>query len=187
MGRTASTAAVAAATLALGGLLCPAARAADDVPAWDTDTAWTDSPPASDATGRLELVPADPRPGVNVTASTTACEDDLVATGDAESLGAGEFPLETATQHGSVTGQFKVPSGARTGTFPITVICENGTEVRRTITVSGQGGTQLGGVKAGDGGSLGTLSVTQLALGGALIAGALVAAGHYARRRAQEA
>lgn len=107
--------------------------------------------------------------------------------GEADSLGAGEFPLQTATQEGSVTGQFKVPTGARSGTFPITVICESGTEVRQTLTVSGRGGTELGGVKAGDGGSLATLSVAQLALGGVLITGALIAAGHYARRRAQEA
>ncbi|MFJ9176044.1 hypothetical protein [Streptomyces sp. NPDC102360] len=190
MGRTASwpTAAVAAAALAFGALMCPAAAwAADDDPAWDTGTAWTESPPVADTAGTLELVPADPGPGASVTASTSACGEDLTATGSADSLGAGEFPLQTATQEGSVTGQFKVPAGARSGTFPITVTCESGTEVRQTLTVSGRGGTELGGVKAGDGGSLGTLSVAQLALGGVLIVGALVAAGHYARRRAREA
>ncbi|MGP3776721.1 hypothetical protein ACTWJ8_38405 [Streptomyces sp. SDT5-1] len=193
MGRTASwpTAAVAAATLALAGLTTPAAWAADDDPAWDTgmDTGseWTESPPMADTSGTLELVPRDPGPGASVTASTSACGDDRAASGDAASVGAGEFPLETATQEGSVTGQFKIPGGSRSGTFPITVTCESGAVVRRTVTVSaGRGGTELGGVKAGDGGSLGTLSVTQLALGGVLIAGALVAAGHYARRRAQE-
>ncbi|MGD6756931.1 hypothetical protein [Streptomyces sp. BH105] len=188
MGRTASwpTAAVAAAALALGALTCPAtAWAADDDP-WDTDTSWTESPPVDDTSGTLELVPADPGPGASVTANTSACGEDRTATGDAGSLGAGEFPLQTATQQGSVTGQFKVPTGARSGTFPITVTCESGTEVRQTLTVSGRGGTELGGVKAGDGGSLGTLSVAQLALGGVLIAGALGAAGYYARRRAQE-
>ncbi|WP_327658225.1 hypothetical protein [Streptomyces sp. NBC_00483] len=189
MGRIASwpTAAVAAATFAFGALMCPAAWADDSDPAWDTDTSWTESPPVADTSGTLELVPADPGPGASVTASTSACGEDLTATGDADSLGAGEFPLQTATQEGSVTGQFKVPTGARSGTFPITVICESGTEVRQTLTVSGRGGAELGGVKAGDGGSLGTLSVAQLALGGVLITGALVAAGHYARRRAQEA
>lgn len=187
MGRTASwpTAAVAAAALAFGALACPAAWAADDDP-WGSDTSWTESPPMADTSGTLELVPADPGPGASVTASTSACGEDRTATGDADSLGAGEFPLQTATQEGSVTGQFKVPTGARSGTFPITVTCESGTEVRQTLTVSGRGSTELGGVKAGNGGSLGTLSVAQLALGGALVAGALVAAGHYARRRAQE-
>ncbi|MGY0021938.1 hypothetical protein [Streptomyces sp. cg35] len=187
-----STSTVAAALLTLATPLCAHAWAEGDdttwdSPSWDGATSDTEVPDSSAASsGSLELVPADARPGTTVTANTTACGKDRRATGDANSLGAGDFPLQTSTHQGDVVGQFQVPAGARPGTFPISVSCESGTVVRQTLTVSGRGGTELHGVHAGDGGSLGGLSTVQLVLGGALVAGSVGAAGYYARRRAQE-
>lgn len=210
MRRTASwpTAAVAAAALTFASPVCAAWAEGDsgtggdgeDTPSWDTSTwdkstsdSWdpdTSIPdtatPDTATSGSLELVPANARPGTTVTANTASCGKDRRATGDANSLGAGDFPLQTSTQPGDVVGQFQVPSGARPGTYPISVSCESGTVVRQTLTVAGEGGTELHGVHAGDGGSLGTLSTVQLALGGLLIAGSFGAAGYYLRRRAQD-
>ncbi|MER5952071.1 hypothetical protein ABT127_39145 [Streptomyces sp. NPDC001904] len=179
-----------AALLLLGAPVCAAAPSDGD-DGWGDTPSWTAPPsaPASEAgtaTG-LVLDPADARPGASVLASTTACGGDSVATGDADSVGAGEFTLRSAEYEKGVSGSFEVPSGARPGTYPVSVTCESGTVARQTLTVSGKGGTQLHGVHAGDGGSLGQWSVLQLALGGALIAGSVGAAGYYAvRRRAQE-
>jgi hypothetical protein len=140
--------------------------------------------------GALELTPGTVRPGGTVTANTSACRKDRRATGDANNVGAGDFPLTPGADRGALVGQFQVPSGARPGTFPISVTCESGTIVRQTLTVSGGGGggggDQMHGVHAGDGGSLGQLSPVQLGLGGALIAGSLGAAGFYTWRRAQD-
>ncbi|MZD05924.1 hypothetical protein GTW43_12625 [Streptomyces sp. SID5785] len=146
------------------------------------------------APGALELSPATVRPGGTVTANTSSCGKDQRATGDANNVGAGDFPLQSTTQGGDLVGQFRVPSGARAGTFPISVTCESGTVVRQTLTVSAGGGggddgggrTEMHGVHAGDGGSWGQLSPVQLGLGGALIAGALGAAGYYTWRRAAD-
>ncbi|MFJ8820997.1 hypothetical protein ACIREE_04365 [Streptomyces sp. NPDC102467] len=188
-----STSAVAAAVLALAPPVCAHAWADGDDTTWDS-TSWEDSPPdtweadssAPAEPGALELDPAEARPGTTVTANTSACGKDRRATGDANSLGAGDFPLETSTQQGDVVGRFDVPSGARPGTFPISVSCESGTVVRQTLTVSGSGSTGLHGVHAGDGGSLDGFSTVQLVLGGMLIAGSVGAAGVYVRRRTQE-
>ncbi|MEV3861445.1 hypothetical protein AB0J38_44950 [Streptomyces sp. NPDC050095] len=188
-----STSAVAAAvlTLAAAPVCAHAATAGDDTP-WSTST-WGGSTSsegwsagnATAGSGTLELVPADARPGTTVTANTTACGKDQRATGDANSVGAGDFPLQTSTHQGDVVGQFQVPAGARPGTYPVSVSCASGTVVRQTLTVSGRGG-ELHGVHAGDGGSLGRLSTLQLVLGGMLLAGSVGAAGYYVRRRAQE-
>ncbi|NEB80177.1 hypothetical protein G3I40_33965 [Streptomyces sp. SID14478] len=193
-----STSAVAAAVLALATPVCAHAWAeGDDDVTWDSTTSgdspsdtWgsdsSSSSSSSSSSGSLELAPADARPGTTVTANTTGCGKDRRATGDANSLGAGDFPLQTSTHQGDVVGQFQVPSGARPGTYPVSVSCESGTVVRQTLTVTGGGGSDLHGVHAGDGGSLGRLSTAQLVLGGMLIAGSLGAAGYYVRRRAQE-
>ncbi|GAA2298637.1 hypothetical protein OKJ48_22230 [Streptomyces kunmingensis] len=142
--------------------------------------------PAESSSDTLELVPADARPGSTVTANTSACGEDERATGDADSLGAGDFPLRTGTHQGDVVGRFQVPSAARPGTYPISVSCESGTVARQLLTVSGRGGTELHGVHAGDGGSLGRFSTVQLVLGATLIAGSAGAAAYYVRRRARE-
>ncbi|MYW64318.1 hypothetical protein GTY65_09560 [Streptomyces sp. SID8379] len=186
---TLSTATVAA-LLALGAPVCAAARADGDGGGWGDISNWPAATPTATATtgagsGGLELVPADVRPGGTVTANTTACGADEAADGDASSVGAGEFTLETTTHEGDVVGRFQVPTGARPGTYPVSVTCDSGTVARQTLTVSGEGGSQLHGVHAGDGGSLGNLSTVQLVLGGALIAGSLGAAGYHVVRRRQ--
>lgn len=172
MRRTTSWPATAVATAALLTLALPVCG-----PAWAGE----------EGPGALELTPADAGPGATVTANTTECGEDERATGDANSLGAGDFPLRAGTHEGDLAGQFQVPSGARPGTYPVTVDCESGgTVVRQLLTVSARGSTELHGVRAGDGGSLGRLDTAQLVLGGALVAGSLGAAGYYLRRRAQE-
>ncbi|MEV5614018.1 hypothetical protein [Streptomyces sp. NPDC052225] len=185
MRRTASlpTVALAAAVLGLGVPMAAPAWAEGDDTVWDNSV--LDSG-ADSGTGTLELVPANARPGATVTANTTGCGSDTQATGDANSLGAGDFPLRTGTHQGDVVGQFQVPSGARPGTYPVSVSCANGTVVRHTLKVTGQGGTELHGTHAGDGGSLGRIGTGQLVLGSLLVAGSVGAAGYYARRRAQE-
>ncbi|MFE6891432.1 hypothetical protein [Streptomyces sp. NPDC057694] len=190
MRRTAPLSTATAALLLLGAPVCAAAPSDGD-DGWGDTPSWT-APPSAPATesgapSGLELEPADARPGTSVLASTTACGVDSSATGDADSVGAGEFTLRQAEYEKGVSGSFEVPSGARPGTYPVSVTCEDGTVARQTLTVSGKGGTQLHGVHAGDGGSLGQWSTLQLALGGALIAGSVGAAGYYAvRRRGQE-
>ncbi|WP_353940535.1 hypothetical protein ABII15_02255 [Streptomyces sp. HUAS MG91] len=197
MRRTVPLSTATAALLLLGAPVCAAAPSDGD-DGWSDTPAWTAPPeepaepvtePATEAGAATGLVldPADVRPGASVLASTTACGGDSSATGDADSVGAGEFTLRSAEYEKGVSGSFEVPSGARPGTYPVSVTCEGGTVARQTLTVSGEGGTQLHGVHAGDGGSLGQWSTLQLALGGALIAGSVGAAGYYAvRRRAEE-
>ncbi|WP_420031793.1 hypothetical protein ACN2WE_02560 [Streptomyces sp. cg28] len=202
MRRTVPLSTATAALLLLGAPVCAAAPSDGD-DGWGDTPSWTappsapaseeipeevpeDVPEAGTATG-LVLDPADARPGASVLASTTACGGDSTATGDADSLGAGEFTLRQAEYEKGVSGSFEVPSGARPGTYPVSVTCESGTVARQTLKVVGAGGTQLHGVHAGDGGSFGQWSAVQLALGGALIAGSVGAAGYYAvRRRTQE-
>ncbi|MFI0236125.1 hypothetical protein [Streptomyces sp. NPDC016845] len=171
MRRTTSWPATAVATAAALMLALPACG-----PAWAGE----------EDQGLLELAPAGAGPGATVTANTPACGDDGRATGDANSLGAGDFPLRTGAHEGDVVGRFQVPSGARPGTYPVTVDCESGTVVRRLLTVSARGSTELRGVRAGDGGSLGRFGTAQLVLGGLLVVGSLGAGGYYVRRRVQE-
>ncbi|MET9499970.1 hypothetical protein [Streptomyces sp. NPDC006552] len=163
-----------------------------DVPSDDTvegdsasDIVAPDGLDTESAAPALELSPADARPGTTVTANTTACGKDPRATGDANSLGAGDFPLETGTHDGDLVGRFVVPADAPSGTFPVTVSCAKGTEARARLTVTG-GRDELHGVHAGDGGSLGRFSTTQLVLGWMLITGSAGAAAYYVRRRHQD-
>ncbi|MBO1333004.1 hypothetical protein [Streptomyces sp. VRA16 Mangrove soil] len=192
MRRTATlSTAVVAVLLALAAPACAEARAdGDEGDGWDTVDSWPATPRptgAGTASGSLELDPADAGPGATVTARTAACGGESTATGDASAVGAGEFTLRSGSYGSTVSGTFEVPSGARPGVYPVSVTCRGGAVARMTLTVSGEGGTQLHGVHAGDGGSLGRWSAVQLGLGGALVAGALGAAGyHVLRRRAQE-
>ncbi|MFI7382620.1 hypothetical protein [Streptomyces sp. NPDC049813] len=167
----------------------------EDLPAKEEGTADGDSPSdswapdgldAESAGEGLELTPAEARPGTTVTANTTACGEDRRATGDADSVGAGDFPLEKGTHDGDLVGRFVVPAGARPGTYTTTVSCENGTEERAELRVVEEGGTELHGVHAGDGGSLGGFSTAQLVLGWLLITGSAGTAAYYVRRRHQD-
>ncbi|MFI6682148.1 hypothetical protein [Streptomyces sp. NPDC050485] len=93
----------------------------------------------SDRGGSLELWPTSASPGTTVTANTTACGSGSRATGDANAVSAGDFPMTASTHKEVLAGQFQVPSHARSGSFRISVSCENGKSVEAQLTVTGGG------------------------------------------------
>ncbi|MBT2527023.1 hypothetical protein J7E91_16725 [Streptomyces sp. ISL-99] len=84
----------------------------------------------------LEVYPATAGPGAAITVNTTACGADSGGTGDANSVGAGDFPLRPATHKEVATGQFKLPPDAPDGTHDIAVACDNGNTAEGTLTVT---------------------------------------------------
>ncbi|MGX1883823.1 hypothetical protein [Streptomyces sp. NPDC055287] len=84
----------------------------------------------------LEVHPATAGPGETITVNTTACGTDSGGTGDADSVGAGDFPLRPATHKEVVAGQFKLPPDAPEGTHDIAVACDNGNTAQGTLTVT---------------------------------------------------
>ncbi|MET9517727.1 hypothetical protein [Streptomyces sp. NPDC002994] len=84
----------------------------------------------------LEVYPATSGPGATITVNTTACGSDSGGTGDANSVGAGDFPLQPATHKEVVTGEFKLPPDAPPGTHDIAVACDNGNTAQGTLTVT---------------------------------------------------
>ncbi|MEU3499462.1 hypothetical protein ABZ726_01410 [Streptomyces hundungensis] len=89
--------------------------------------------------GALELWPTSASPGATVTANTTACGSSGRATGDANAVGAGDFPMTASTHKEVLAGQFQVASPTKPGSFPIRVSCENGHVVEAKLTISGKG------------------------------------------------
>uniref|UniRef100_A0AAU2VGT4 Secreted protein n=1 Tax=Streptomyces sp. NBC_00003 TaxID=2903608 RepID=A0AAU2VGT4_9ACTN len=87
--------------------------------------------------GSLELWPTSASPGTTVTANTAACGSAGRATGDANTVGAGDFPMSAATHKEVIAGQFQVASHAKPGSFRIRVSCENGKVVDAQLTVAG--------------------------------------------------
>ncbi|WP_327249771.1 hypothetical protein [Streptomyces sp. NBC_01320] len=85
--------------------------------------------------GQLEISPADVAPGTTVTVNTTACGNGATATGDANSLEAGDFKLGSTTRKEVVVGTFTVPTMTEAGQYSIDVSCENGREVTGTLRV----------------------------------------------------
>ncbi|MFE9400695.1 hypothetical protein ACFYNY_02835 [Streptomyces sp. NPDC006530] len=107
--------------------------------------AYADSPPGGSPAyadsapgGALELWPTSASPGTTVTANTTACGSSGRATGDANAVGSGDFPLTTSTHKEVLAGQFQVASPTKPGSFPIRVSCENGKVVEARLTVTGK-------------------------------------------------
>ncbi|MEV0490843.1 hypothetical protein [Streptomyces atratus] len=85
--------------------------------------------------GQLDISPADAAPGTTVTVNTTACGNDAKATGDANSLEAGDFTLVSSTRKEVVVGTFTVPKKTDAGPYSIDVSCENGREATGTLRV----------------------------------------------------
>ncbi|OEJ26987.1 hypothetical protein AR457_23510 [Streptomyces agglomeratus] len=85
---------------------------------------------------KLEVHPATARPGETITVNTTACGTDSSGTGDANSVGAGDFELRPATHKEAVAGQFTLPPDAPEGTHDIAVACDNGNTAQGTLTVT---------------------------------------------------
>ncbi|MEU6594977.1 sortase [Streptomyces sp. NPDC046881] len=147
--------------LALGalGLQIPAAAAADDpdvrIDSWNA------------------------YPGSTVTVSTSACDADADY-GKGWSEVGGEFHLFEGDEEGELTGQFRIPEGARPGSKDtITLKCPPLTRLTETYRVTGR--PPAGSVSAGFGPDEDT--GTQLVLGGGLLVTAAAGAVLRLRRR----
>ena len=138
----------------------------------------------------LEIRPSSATPGTYVSVSTRACGPDGSGTGDARSLGVGEFDLEPGKHLDVVEGSFRVPHHAKPGEYRIKVTCENGKKTTGDLTVKPADPDEPmkpvepnGHVRTGVGGSVGT-DTTQIAAGAAILAAAAVGGTVLLRRRA---
>ncbi|WP_406508753.1 hypothetical protein [Streptomyces sp. NBC_00212] len=91
----------------------------------------------SEPGGSLELWPTSAAPGTTVTANTTVCGPAGRATGDANAVGSGDFPMSVSTHKEVLAGQFQVAPQAKPGSFRIRVSCENGKVADAQLTVTG--------------------------------------------------
>jgi hypothetical protein len=134
--------------------------------------------PAAAAAGDsgVYIHPGQATPGSTVTVSTTACGPD-VTYGKGQSEVGGAFHLFGGKRKGVLTGQFKVPAGARPGSDTVTVKCPPRIKITETYQITTR--RPNGAVEAGFGDA--DHSDTQLAVGGALLAAA--AAGCLVRTR----
>ncbi|MFF0432265.1 hypothetical protein ACFYU9_08595 [Streptomyces sp. NPDC004327] len=132
----------------------------------------------------LEIFPSSASPGETVTVNTTACGEHGHGVGKTDGLGAGEFQLNPSTHKQVVVGQFTVPHHAESGTFTISVHCDNGRSARGELFV--QHKSPSGHVQTGVGGSVGP-DTTQVAAGAAVLAAAAVGGTWLLRRRASGA
>ncbi|MDH2393620.1 hypothetical protein QCN29_33640 [Streptomyces sp. HNM0663] len=147
----------------------------------------------------LEVFPSSASPGESVTVSTTACGKGGHGVGEARELGVREFQLTPATHKEVATGSFSVPHKADSGTYKISVTCDNGKKASGDLVVhhrdqpdhptqpthrpTHHGMWPSGHVPTGVGGSVGP-DYAQMAAGGAVLAGVAVAGALMLRRRA---
>ncbi|AVZ74236.1 sortase [Streptomyces lunaelactis] len=130
---------------------------------------------AADDSG-IRIRPGNASPGSTVTVSTTACGKETYGKGESEAGGA--FHLFAGDRAGVLTGQFQVPEETGPGIHAVTVKCPPRVKVTDTHEITAR--TPSGAVDAG----FGTDGKgTQLALGGALLAGAAAGAVVRMRRR----
>ncbi|MGV9286250.1 hypothetical protein [Streptomyces sp. NPDC003719] len=167
------------ARLLTGTALAVAAAGLATAPAYSGD----------EATGRLEVYPSSVVPGEEAVVTTSACDDDGSATGDADAVGAGRFPLAPDTPGGEVTGRFDVPPSAQPGTYEIVAVCaRSGRRVTGdlvvTLTAAREQVYPRGSVKTGVGGALGPDPV-QTAAGVAALAVAAAGGTWLLHRRAR--
>ncbi|WP_128375270.1 sortase [Streptomyces cavernae] len=128
----------------------------------------------------IEIHPLNASPGSTVTVSTTACGSD-VTYGKGESAVGGSFHLFKGDREGELSGEFKIPEGTEPSTDTVTLKCPPRVKVTDTYRILGS--QPSGAVNAGFGSDEG--DGAQLALGGALVAGA--AAGGLVRMRRRSA
>ncbi|MFE7339473.1 LPXTG cell wall anchor domain-containing protein [Streptomyces griseus] len=142
---------------------------------------------SAEPVGRLELSPSTVRAGATVYATTTACGDEMSATGasSADPDGNVMFKLGPAADSPSLQGEFTVPSRTEPGSYDVSIVCEGGQKAYARLTVTR---TPHGHVRTGVGGSVTSQVGTGYALAGAaLIGGAgLYAWRHRRKPRAQE-
>ncbi|MER8047907.1 hypothetical protein [Streptomyces sp. NPDC094032] len=132
----------------------------------------------------LEIYPSSADPGTTVTVNTLACGSHGHGVGDANSLGAGDFQLNPSTHKEVVVGQFTVPHHAQSGTYGISVACDNGRTARGDLIVKHK--SPSGHVQTGVGGSVGP-DTAQVTAGAAVLAAAAVGGTWLLRRRASGA
>ncbi|MFF3326742.1 hypothetical protein [Streptomyces sp. NPDC002889] len=135
--------------------------------------------------GTLEVSPSPASPGTKVTVSTTACGKDGHGTGDASSVGAGEFRLRADAHEEGAVGRFTIPDDTEPGTYDIEVRCKKGKRAEGELVVRHHG-RPSGHVSTGVGGSVGP-DTTQIAAGVAVLAAAAVGGTLLLRRRASGA
>ncbi|MGW1884860.1 hypothetical protein [Streptomyces sp. NPDC001970] len=134
----------------------------------------------------LEITPTTVAPGGTVTVNSAACGKEGHGTGDAQSLGAGDFKAAPGTRKDVVVGRFTVPKDTKPGNYGIGVLCDNGTEATGDLVVRSHGARPIGHVKTGTGGSVGP-DTTQIAAGVAVLAAAAAGGTWRLRRRASGA
>ncbi len=168
--RTAAAILVGGCVLALGA---PPAAAADDGEAWG----W-----------KVGVSPATVKPGGTVTLTSSGCQEPTVkaeaAVFDVVELNEGKSAQAWIFDDAKPAAEYEVTFTCKRQTKKATLrIADDGGTVRPT-----HHGTQPPihkGVKAGSGGTFDQSDLVQLALGGALVAGALGASLYWARRRSE--
>ncbi|GAA3489579.1 hypothetical protein [Streptomyces cremeus] len=164
----------------------------DPLPALDPSAAPGALTEGRAPSGKLEFHPATASPGTVVTVNTTACGPGRPGTGDASSLGVGDFTMTTGTHREVLVGQFTVPSDTAKGAYAVTVSCTDG---KRSATgelwvtagtapspnhtaPTGHVRTGVGGTAAADPGS------PRIAAGAAVLVASAVGGTWLLRRRA---
>ncbi|MET9953988.1 hypothetical protein ABZ135_20880 [Streptomyces sp. NPDC006339] len=169
--------------VALGAFATPLAYAGDN-DGGSSSNSHNSSNNHSGKSEALEVYPSSADPGTTVTVNTLACGKNGRGVGDANALGAGEFPLTPSTHKEVVVGQFTVPHHAKAGTYWISVACDNGRTARGELVVKHK--NPSGHVRTGIGGSVGP-DHAQIAAGAAVLAAAVVGGTWLLRRRASGA
>ncbi|MFC7933207.1 sortase [Streptomyces cinereoruber] len=159
LARTGATAALIAAALVLPA---PVALAAE-------------GEAAGTAAGDVRVTPRTASPGDTVTVSTTACGKETYGKG--ESVAGGKFHLLPGDRKGVLTGEFRLPKDAASGTDTVTLKCPPRKKLTATYRISGR---PNGAVDAGFGGAAGKEGEFGL---GWLLVGAAVAGGALRMRR----
>ncbi|MFF3374796.1 hypothetical protein ACFYXF_17840 [Streptomyces sp. NPDC002680] len=158
--RTTRALVVSAATAAAVGLAAPAASA------WDQPTSVTAAPSVIAPGGQLVL-----------TVNGSAC------TMNGSTVSSNAFPATKLTSMGgnTATATVTVNSNATAGSYSVTTNCENRSKTFTSVF------TVIGGVRGGLGGSSSTgATPTDMAIGGGLVAAALVGGGVFWMRRRSE-
>ncbi|MCX5201349.1 hypothetical protein OG897_07760 [Streptomyces sp. NBC_00237] len=180
----------------------------------DADVPWpeADAVAAADAPlpGHLSITPEHIAPGTTVVVHTTACGPDDKGTGNASSLGVGDFALGGGDSQQALAGEFTVPAATTPGTYGISVSCADGKRSARgdvvvraasdTATIPSATPshtpshtpsaphptptTPTGHVRTGVGGSVSALDTPQIAAGSAILAASAVGGTWLLRRRA---
>jgi len=158
--RTTRALVVSAATAAAVGLAAPAASA------WDQPTSVTAAPSVIAPGGQLVL-----------TVNGSACATN------GSTVSSNAFPATRLKSMGgnTATATVTVNSNATAGSYSVTTNCENRSKTFTSVF------TVIGGVRGGLGGSSSTgATPTDIAIGGGLVAAALIGGGVFWMRRRSE-